>query len=142
MKITKLTSKEFENFAKKNEYVTFHQKESWGKLKEQNGWKYELIGMKDDKKVVAATLLLEKDLPLGLKMFYAPRGFLIDFHNTELLDEFVKEITNIEESANSKEEQVVSKEATLDKKEKKVKSISLKPSRLLKDREKGMDFNL
>ncbi len=92
MKITKLTSKEFENFAKKNEYVTFHQKESWGKLKEQNGWKYELIGMKDNKKVVAATLLLEKDLPLGLKMFYAPRGFLIDFHNTELLDEFVKEI--------------------------------------------------
>ena len=39
MEITTLTSKEFEAFAKKNKYVTFHQKESWGKLKEKNGWK-------------------------------------------------------------------------------------------------------
>ena len=92
MEITTLTSKEFESFAKKNKYVTFYQKESWGKLKEKNGWKYELLGMKDKDKVVAATLLLEKDMPLGLKMFYAPRGFLIDFLDTKLLDNFVKAI--------------------------------------------------
>lgn len=92
MKIVKLTSKEFENFAKKNKYVTFHQKESWGKLKEKNGWDYELVGFKDDKKVIAATLLLSKKMPFGLKMYYAPRGFLIDFFDTKLLDSFVKEI--------------------------------------------------
>ena len=92
MKIVKLTSKEFENFAKKNKYVTFHQKESWGKLKEKNGWDYELVGFKDDKKVIAATLLLSKKMPFGLKMYYAPRGFLIDFFNKKLLDNFVKEI--------------------------------------------------
>ena len=79
MEIVKLTSKEFENFAKKNKYVTFHQKESWGKLKEKNGWKYEMVGLKDDKKVVAATLLLSKMAPFKVKMYYAPRGFLIDF---------------------------------------------------------------
>ena len=92
MEITTLTSKEFENFAKKNKYVTFHQKESWGKLKEQNGWKYELLGMKDEKKIVGATLILEKDKPFGLKMFYAPRGFLIDFDDYKLLDEFVDKL--------------------------------------------------
>ena len=92
MKIVKLTSKEFENFAKKNKYVTFHQKESWGKLKEKNGWDYELVGFKEDKKVIAATLLLSKKMPFGLKMYYAPRGFLIDFFNKKLLDSFVKEI--------------------------------------------------
>ncbi len=92
MKIVKLTSEEFENFAKDNKYVTFHQKESWGKLKENNGWKYQLVGFKDGKKVTAATLLLSKEIPMGLKMYYAPRGFLIDFKNYELLDEFVKEI--------------------------------------------------
>ena len=52
MKIVKLTSKEFEDFAKKNKYVTFHQKESWGKLKENNGWQYEMVGFKDKKKVI------------------------------------------------------------------------------------------
>ena len=92
MEIITLTSKEFESFAKKNKYVTFHQKESWGKLKEKNGWKYYLLGMKDNNKIVAATLLLEKDLPLGLKMFYAPRGFLIDFHDYKLLDEFIEKL--------------------------------------------------
>lgn len=92
MKIVKLTSKEFEEFAKKNKYVTFHQKESWGILKEKNGWNYELVGFKDKKKVVAATLLLSKKMPFKLKMYYAPRGFLIDFFDTKILDEFVKEI--------------------------------------------------
>ena len=92
MKIVKLTSKEFEDFAKKNKYVTFHQKESWGKLKENNGWQYEMVGFKDKKKVIAATLLLSKSMPFKLKMYYAPRGFLIDFNDYKLLDEFVKEI--------------------------------------------------
>ena len=92
MEIVKLTSKEFENFAKKNKYVTFHQKESWGKLKEKNGWKYEMIGLKDDKKVVAATLLLSKMAPFKVKMYYAPRGFLIDFKDKNLLKEFVGKI--------------------------------------------------
>lgn len=94
MKIVKLTSEEFENFAKDNKYVTFHQKESWGILKEKNGWHYELVGFKDKKKVVAATLLLSKSMPFKLKMYYAPRGFLIDFFNTELLDNFVEELKN------------------------------------------------
>lgn len=92
MEIVKLTSKEFEEFANNNKYVTFHQKESWGILKEKNGWNYEMVGMKNKKKVVAATLLLSKKMPFKLKMFYAPRGFLIDFNDTELLDKFVKEI--------------------------------------------------
>ena len=73
MKIVKLTSKEFEDFAKKNKYVTFHQKETWGKLKENNGWQYEMVGFKDKKKVIAATLLLSKSMPFKLKMYYATK---------------------------------------------------------------------
>ncbi len=91
MELTKLTSKEFEKFASKNKYVTFHQKETWGKLKEVNNWKYELIGLKDKNEIKAATLLLEQD-KAGFKMFYAPRGFLIDFEDTKLLDEFINKL--------------------------------------------------
>ncbi len=92
MKIEKLTSKEYQEFFNNNEYATFYQKESWGKLKEQNGWHYELVGFKEKKKVKAATLLLSKEVKLGIKMYYAPRGFLIDFKDYKLLDEFVEEI--------------------------------------------------
>ena len=94
MKLKELTSKEFESFASKHPLVTFHQKESWGKLKKNNGWDYELLGLYDDKNLKAATLLLNKKMPLGLKMFYAPRGYLIDFNDKKLLKEFTEQLKN------------------------------------------------
>lgn len=51
-----------------------------------------MLGVKDGKKVIAATLLLEKTTPLKKKMFYAPRGFLIDYSNYDLLKFFTEEI--------------------------------------------------
>ena len=90
MKIEKLTSKEFKDFAKKNKYTSFYQQESWGKLKEHNGWTYELIGAKKNDKVIGATLLLYKKVPMGLTMCYSPRGFLIDFHDKKILSSFVE----------------------------------------------------
>ena len=92
MKLRTLSSKEFDNFSKNHALLTFHQKEYWGKLKEENGWHYEMLGLEDNKKIVAATLLLNKSLPFGLKMFYAPRGYLIDFNDKKLLKEFTNEI--------------------------------------------------
>ncbi len=89
MKIEELNSKEYDKFASKNKYLTFYQKEYWGKLKEKNGWGYKLVGMKKDNKVVAATLLLFKKFPFGLKLFYAPRGVLIDYDDRKLLKEFL-----------------------------------------------------
>lgn len=92
MKIEELESTEYEEYISKNKYTTFYQKEYWGKLKKDGGWNYKLVGMKKNNKIVGATLLLFKNLPLGLKLFYSPRGFLIDYNDEELLKEFVLEI--------------------------------------------------
>ena len=92
MKIEELESNEYEEYISKNKYTTFYQKEYWGKLKKDGGWNYKLVGMKKNNKIVGATLLLFKNLPLGLKLFYSPRGFLIDYNDEELLKEFVLEI--------------------------------------------------
>lgn len=92
MKIEELKSNEYEEYISKNKYTTFYQKEYWGKLKKDGGWNYKLVGMKKNNKIVGATLLLFKNLPLGLKLFYSPRGFLIDYNDEELLKEFVLEI--------------------------------------------------
>ena len=97
MELKKISSSDFDKFASTHPLVTFHQKESWGKLKEYNGWQYEMIGLYNDENLVAATLLLNKKLPLGLKMFYSPRGYLIDFNDKDLLTEFtlkLKEYVN------------------------------------------------
>ncbi len=92
MKIEKLSSKEYEEFASNHPYLTFHQKEYWGKLKKTNGWNYELVGARRNGKIVGATLLLYKVFPFNLKLFYAPRGFLLDFDDFELLDMFTSAI--------------------------------------------------
>lgn len=92
MELVTLNEKEFEKFAKVHEQANFHQTIQWGKLKESNNWKMHLIGLKDGKKVVAASLLLSKMTPIKRQMFYAPRGFLIDYSNYELLKTFTIKI--------------------------------------------------
>ncbi len=92
MEFRKLTEKEFDNFAKKHENASFNQTSQWGKLKKYNNWDYVFLGLIDKKKVIAATLLLSKMTPVKKKMFYAPRGFLIDYKNYDLLKEFTNNI--------------------------------------------------
>ena len=85
--------KEFKKFADKHSQITFHQTEEWANLKLTNGWKAHYVGLKDKNKIVAGALLLAKTLPIvRKKMFYSPRGFLIDYNNYELLEEFTKGI--------------------------------------------------
>lgn len=88
MELVKLDIDEFNNYALNHEQATFLQTISWAKLKEKNGWEFELLGFKKNKKIVCATMVLSKSFFLGKKMFYAPRGFLIDYNDYKLLDEF------------------------------------------------------
>lgn len=88
--IEKLTPEEFNEFSKNSNQGTFFQSSYWGELKSFTGWTHHMVGLKKDNKVVAATLLLEKKIPLlGKYIYYAPRGFLIDYHDNELLELFV-----------------------------------------------------
>ena len=93
MKLVTLTKKEFKNFADNHEQITFHQTEEWANLKANNGWKAHYVGLKENEKIVAAALLLSKEVPfVKKKMFYSPRGFLIDYKNYDLLKAFTAEI--------------------------------------------------
>ncbi len=93
MKLEIITNKEFKKFADKHPQITFHQTEEWANLKKNNNWDSYYLGLKDKNKIVAASLVLSKTLPLvKKKMFYAPRGFLIDYHDKKVLKEFTKQI--------------------------------------------------
>ena len=48
MELVKLEEKEFSKFALNHEQATFLQTLSWAKLKEKNGWEWELIGCNND----------------------------------------------------------------------------------------------
>lgn len=93
MELKVLTIKEFKEFADKHPQITFHQTKEWADLKAKNGWKAHYVGLVDQKKVVAAALLLAKTIPfVKKKMFYSPRGFLIDYNDFDLLSEFTKQL--------------------------------------------------
>lgn len=103
MKLKKLTKKEFKTFADKNPEITFHQTEEWANLKKVNNWDAHYIGLEDDnKKIIAGALLLSKTLPIiKKKMFYSPRGFLIDYNDKELLKKFTEEIKKYAKKENA-----------------------------------------
>lgn len=95
MKLVILSEKEFKEFADKHEQITFHQTKEWANLKEKNGWVSYYIGIKDHDTLKAAALLLAKTIPIiKKKLFYSPRGILIDYNDKELLKEATNEIKN------------------------------------------------
>ena len=93
MKLESLSKEEFKKYADKHPQITFHQTEQWANLKKVNGWEAHYIGLKEDKKIKAAALLLSKTIPIiKKKMFYSPRGFLIDYNDYDLLKEFTTKL--------------------------------------------------
>lgn len=92
MKLINLEEKEFDKFALNHEQFSFYQQTSWGHLKELNGWKMHLVGYKKNNDIIAGSMLLEKNTPIKKKMFYAPRGFLLDYKNKKLLKSFTEDI--------------------------------------------------
>lgn len=93
MKLVKLNDKEFKEYADTHEQITFHQTKEWAELKKKNHWIPYYIGLKDSENIVAAAMLLAKVIPIiKKKIFYSPRGILIDYNNKGLLKEFTKEI--------------------------------------------------
>lgn len=94
MKLIKLNKKDFKNFADKHPQITFHQTEEWANLKKVNNWQAHYIGLENDNdEIVTGAMILSKTLPIiKKKMFYSPRGFLIDYNDKKLLETFTNEL--------------------------------------------------
>lgn len=91
--LEELTKEEFNKYASKHPLNMFFQSSYWGELKSITGWKHFMVGIKNDGKIEAATLILGKKIPIFNRyIYYAPRGFLIDYNNTELLKKFTLEV--------------------------------------------------
>ena len=93
MNLRILSIEEFSDFQKNHPLSNFYQTINYAMLMAEVGYDYDLIGMIDENNnIVAASLILIK--PIGIKCFYgyAPRGFLIDFSNLELVREFTTKL--------------------------------------------------
>ena len=91
MKLRTLSIFEFDDYAKTHPLGSYHQTSSYAMLASEQGYEYDLLGFVDDQgKIKAASLILYKKLGMFNRYGYAPKGFLIDYHDTELLKEFTK----------------------------------------------------
>lgn len=92
--VENLTKEEYMKFFNSFPYSHFLQSHAWGEaIKETRGKVPCYVGLKDEKgKLVAAALLLRKDIPLGLCYYYCSRGYLIDFKDKDLVKTFTEEM--------------------------------------------------
>jgi serine/alanine adding enzyme len=88
-----IDSSEFDEFVKNFPNTNFMQYSSWAKIK--SNWKSELVGLYKDNKLVAVSLILKRILPLNYKLYYCPRGFVIDYLDKDLLKKFTDYIYNL-----------------------------------------------
>lgn len=92
MEFVELTEKEFDKVANNFPNSTYLQTTAWAKIKSVNNWQAHYVGVKENDKLVAATLILARPVLLGKSIFYAPRGPLMDYSNTKLINFFIDNI--------------------------------------------------
>lgn len=92
MKFQEITEKEYQKFWDNHPLKTFLSAPEISKLREKSGWITYFVGVKENKKIVAASMLLAHKRHFGKYEFYSPRGYLMDFKNKELLTFFTSEL--------------------------------------------------
>ena len=92
MELRELSKKEFDNYALNHPFGSFQQTSFWGKFMEGDKFHAYYVGGFIKEKIVGVSLLLSCEIRKKIRVFYAPRGFLIDYKNEELLKEFTEEV--------------------------------------------------
>ncbi len=85
--IKQLTQTEFRSFANTFNVHSLYQTVEYAEIMERQGFTSLFVGMIEENQIVAASLILvqKKD---GFKYAFAPRGFLINYNNFDLLKNF------------------------------------------------------
>ena len=86
MEFTEITRKEYEKYWEKSDQKNFLSSPKIADLRKESGWINYFVGVKEDKKLIAAAILSSHKRHFGKYVFYSPRGPLLDYNNKELVD--------------------------------------------------------
>ena len=92
MKFIYLSEEEFKSVQDRMPGSSFYQTVEWAGVKAETGWSYFYVGVLRGEKLAACALILSKELFMGRKMYYAPRGPLLECWDEELLSVFTGEL--------------------------------------------------
>lgn len=82
-----ISENEYDEFVRNFPSTSFMQTPSWAKVK--SAWEHDFVGLYSKEKLVCGAMILKRNLFLGKKLFYIPRGLVIDYKNKDLLKEFI-----------------------------------------------------
>lgn len=85
-----IKKEDYDDFVKNFPSTTFMQTSSWSLVK--TAWESSFVGMYDNEKLVCAAMILKRKLFLNKKLFYIPRGFVIDYKDKKLLESFTENL--------------------------------------------------
>lgn len=97
MKIITLSKEEFENYSNKHKYNSYYQSTNYADYMEKNdGFNIHYLGFTDSSNhLIGASLVLYKNLFWGYKWAYAPRGFLFDYDDLNMVTELVQNLKRL-----------------------------------------------
>ena len=81
MEFQEITREEYQNFWENHPQKTFLSAPEITDLRKDEGWDSYFVGVKDKKKIMAASMLFSHKRHFGKYEFYSPRGFLCDYDN-------------------------------------------------------------
>lgn len=87
-----LKKEEYEKFLLNAKCAHFMQSYDFGQIRKEKHFVPHYVGLKENGKLKCTCLLLEKKLIGKYCYYYVPRGYTIDYSNTELLKEFTKQL--------------------------------------------------
>ena len=82
----------FSEFANNHVLKNFFQTKEYGDLMSHSDFSVMYIGGYVDEMLVAGSLILHKTMGPSIRYGYAPRGFLLDYYDEELLATFTKKV--------------------------------------------------
>ena len=90
MEFCVITQEEYQVFVSQHPYRNFMNSVEAMKVKLNNHWQVEYVGVKEEGKLLCATALTSTKVMKVFRFYYAQRGFLIDYSNQTLLAYFTK----------------------------------------------------
>lgn len=96
MKIVTITPEQFDRYASKHRYRNYYQTSVYGNTMRKFGFNIHFLGIADDSNtLIGASLIIYREVFMGHKIAYAPRGILFNYDNPTQLQELAEKLKKV-----------------------------------------------
>ncbi len=94
MDFVELTAKQFKHLQNKFSNSNYCQTVEWGNLKSITGWESHYVGVMENDSIICLALLISRKFLGKKRIFYAPRGILVNYKRYEIVEFFIEKVKN------------------------------------------------